>query len=672
VNTPARGKEHGGKDRGGRIAAGIGAPTLFAVAMSSVGASVYLVLGAVTREALGLTPLVFLVVVLFFVAASMTYIEGSSVHPERGGAATFARYAFNEAWSFVAGWAILLDYLIVMALAAVAVGHYAAGLWGGTAAGPADEIVAVAVIAAVALVNARGFSADRLRPLVRLVLLNVAFLGALAVVGLVLVFHAGRAFGGIEVGAAPTWGGLAFALGMAAVAVMGVEAATGLAGEVRPRGPELRRAVVAAGVSSLVVLVGVSLVAVAALPAAAGTGAVSERFLAAPMVEVALAFPPTWLGAGLRAVVAVLGATVLVLAVNTNMLGVSRLTYSLATYRQIPSGLGRLHATRSTPTVAIFGAAAIAAGLALTASVRLLLGVFAFGSMLGFAIAFAAVIRLRFTEAAAPRVYRVPGSIPVGRGSVPVPTALAALVAAGVAVSVLALNDGALIVGSLWIGAGLVLYVANRRAGGSSLTARSRVPAEALQEAPDLEYGSILVPVFGRSLDDDIVGTAGRLAADELEQGEGGPMIEALYVLEIPVSLPIEARVPDTQVDQGKRALARAKEVGEEYEGVEVATALVRGRSAGAAIVSEARRRGVEAIVLAAEEPTRVRGGGRLGGRGAPADRFIGETTKYVVEKAPCRVILTAPATEDRPREVASVNGDGGAAPPAEAAPDQQ
>jgi basic amino acid/polyamine antiporter, APA family len=83
--------------------------------------------------------------------------------------------------------------------------------------------------------------------------------------------------------------------------------------------------------------------------------------------------------------------------------------------------------------------------------------------------------------------------------------------------------------------------------------------------------------------------------------------------------------------------------VGEEYEGVEVATAMVRGRSAGQAIVSEARRRGVEAIVLAAEEPSRVGGGVLLGGRGRARDRFIGETTRYVVEKASCKVILTAP-----------------------------
>ena len=76
---------------------------------------------------------------------------------------------------------------------------------------------------------------------------------------------------------------------------------------------------------------------------------------------------------------------------------------------------------------------------------------------------------------------------------------------------------------------------------------------------------------------------------------------------------------------------------------MEVATAGVRARRAGEAIVYEARRRGVEAIVLAAEEKAQIRGGTLLGGKAGLRDTFVGETTRYVVNKAPCRVILTAP-----------------------------
>jgi APA family basic amino acid/polyamine antiporter len=218
--------------------------------------------------------------------------------------------------------------------------------------------------------------------------------------------------------------------------------------------------------------------------------------------------------------------------------------------------------------------------------------------------------------------------------------------------SVVVFHEGGRLIGSGWMIGGVALYVIYRRGQGKSLKRRFTIPAEALQESKAVEYGSILVPVFGEELDDDIVGTAGRMAASHGDEDEGGAVLEALYVFEIPMSLPLDARVPDDRIGEAKRVLARAKEVGEEYAGVEVATAMVRGRSAGQAIVSEARRRGVEAIVLGAEEPSRLRGGAILGGRGRVRDRFVGETTRYVVEKAPCKVILTAPpAGEEGTRE---------------------
>ena len=37
--------------------------------------------------------MVFLLAALFFVITMMTYVEGNALHPERGGASTFARYA---------------------------------------------------------------------------------------------------------------------------------------------------------------------------------------------------------------------------------------------------------------------------------------------------------------------------------------------------------------------------------------------------------------------------------------------------------------------------------------------------------------------------------------------------------------------------------------------------
>jgi APA family basic amino acid/polyamine antiporter len=214
---------------------------------------------------------------------------------------------------------------------------------------------------------------------------------------------------------------------------------------------------------------------------------------------------------------------------------------------------------------------------------------------------------------------------------------------------------------------GIVLYVAYRLSEGKPVLKRVTIPERALtrRHTAKVEYGSILVPVLGRPLDDDIMQTAGRLSAEENEdEGEGGAVIEAVWVFEVPMALPLDARIPDEDLKRARKALQRAKAVGEEYEGVEVATATVRARRAGQAIVEEAKRRGVQAVVLAAEEPSKIRGGALFGGRGGPLDNFVGDVTKYVVAKAPCPVILTAPAAGDRAVPVAAAppSRDGGTA----------
>jgi APA family basic amino acid/polyamine antiporter len=637
-----------------RVTRGLGQTALAAIGLSAIGASLYFILGVVAERALALTPFVFGVAGVFFVITTMTYVEANSVHPERGGASTFARYAFDELWSFVAGWAILLDYLIVMAITSYAVSHYLAPFWTELDEFPLDPISTALVLVFVTWSNVRGSSASRFGRLARLGLVNLIVMAVIVAYGLATEYRPGEVVEAIDLGTAPEWDDLWFAAVLAAVAFLGIEAASGLAGEVRVGRQGLRRLVAFTIVAVVVALVGMSAVGLMVFPVENGQTALGGEHVEAPVLGIVSAFDPAWVRELLRYSVAVLGAVVLVAAANGTMLGLSRLTYSLATHRQIPSVLGRLEHERGTPYVAICLAATISLGLAFSSDIEFLAGIFAFGAMLAFTLAHASVIVLRFREPDAPRAFRIPLSVPVGRGSVPIPAVIGFAGSFAAWVSVIVLHEGARAVGGLWMLGGLVLYTAYRLGQGKSLRKRYAIPQAALQDrgAGAAEYGSILVPVFGSSLDDDIVGTAGRLAAEEGEEGEGGAVIEALYVVEVPMSLPLDARVPDEQIARAKRAVARAKEVGEEYEGVVVATAMVRARATGAAIVSEARRRGVEAIVLAAEPSTRTRGGTLLGGRGEPRNRAVGETTRYVLEKAPCRVILTAaPTGEDGDRE---------------------
>ena len=637
---------------GGRITRGLGEPALFAISLSAVVAALLLSLGVVSGEALGLAPLVYLLAGVFFVVTMATYVEGSSLHQERGGASTFARYAFDELWSFIAGWAILLDYVIVMAAGAVVISDYLAVFWSELDEGPLEVLVAGLALLVVAILNVRGLTAERLGTVLRVSLWTIAVLILITLVAFVQLFDLGVIVDSVELGDSPPWEDVLFALGVACVALIGVEAASGLAGEVRVGRRGLRRVVMASAAATLLLSVGVSAAALMAQPVQDGATPLGGRFLEAPVLGIVNGYESSWLVDSGRYLVGATAGAMLLVAMNGQMLGLARLGYSLATNRQIPSAVGRLSVRRGTPYVAIAIAALIAFALTVPHDIEFLAGIFAFGAMITFALAHLSVIVLRFREGQRASAFRVPLNVRVRGQPVPLPAVFGLLLSVGVWISVVAFHEGARVIGGIWMASGVLLYVVYRRSQGKSLTQRFTIPPEALQEREDAEYGSILVPVFGEPLDDDIIGTAGRLAADRADEGDGGAVLEALYVFEIPMSLPIDARVPEDRVQEAKRVLARAKDVGEEYEGVEVATAMVRGRTVGQAIVSEARRRGVEAIVLAAEEPTRVRGGAILGGRGRVRDRFVGETTRYVVEKAPCKVIITAPpAGEEGTRE---------------------
>jgi APA family basic amino acid/polyamine antiporter len=623
---------------------------LFAVVYATSVSSVYFGLGVVAHHANGLTPEVFVAAGVFFQLTAMTYAEGASRHPERGGSAVFARYAFNELVSFVAGWALVLDNAILVAVAALTVPAYLAVFWPALGGGVAQIVAALLVIGFVSLDNLTGINARRLRRRVMATGLDLIIMAAVIVLGLVLVFHGSHLTRAVHVGTAPSVKDLAFALPVAVIAFTGLEAAASLAGETSATPGQVRRLVGSGSAAIVLVFVGIAVVGVAALPVHNGLSALGHHHIKAPLLGVVEAFRPTWVGDILKYVVGLTGSLALVGAAGGAMLGVSRTGYSLATNRQIPSAVGRLSARWGTPWVLIAAAALIAAVLVVPRNLYFLVGIYAFGALTAFTIAHISVIALRFREPAGEEGYRVPFSVRLRGGSLPVPTVLGAGLAIVGWILLIIFHSGARYLGLGWLLAGVILYVLYRRTQGKPLLRRVTIPERALrQERVEPEFGSILVPIFGAPIDDDIVQTAGRLAGESRDElSEQGATIEAIWVFEIPMALPLDAPLPQARIDAARAALKRAREVGEEYEGVEVATAIVRARRAGQAIVNEARRRGVEVIVLAAEEPSGIRGGGLLGGR--PLENYVGEVTKYVVSRAPCRVIVTAPPADwERP-----------------------
>ncbi len=619
---------------------------LFSIIWTALASSIYFALGVVAGYALGLTPAVFMLAGFMFALAFMTYVEGSAMHQDRAGSTVFARYAFNEVWSFIAGWAMLLDYVILLAATSFSATNYLAPIWSGFGHGTTEAITCLAILAYVAVRNVRGFSTTRSRRIAALVVADIAVQVGLIILGIALLYDPGAITASIHIGSTPSWEDLIVAVGIATVVSTGLESAAGLAGEVVVSKTDLRRMVGFGSLTVFVVYGGIALVAMSAQPVIDGKTALGGRYSDAPFLGISAAFGEAWLRDGTKYLIALAASVTLVAAANSAMLGLSRLAYALATNRQIPSALGRLHPRRFTPWVLIVLAAVIAGALTIPQNLDLLLGLYAFGALLSLTIAHASIVRLRIKEPGRDRPYRVPFNVGGGAG-IPVPAVLGGAMSAAAWVSVVILHDDARWVGFAWLGGGMLLYVLHRRSSGTSLVARVSVPQEALSREPvEAEYGSILVPITGTPIDDDIMQTAGRLAAEEDLENLDVATIEAIWIFEVPMALPIDARLPDAQLQQAREALKRAKAVGEEYEGVEVATATVRARRTGQAIVEEARRRGVQAIVLAAEEPSKIRGGAKLGGRPG-LDNYVGEVTKHVVAKAHCPVILTAPAVGD-------------------------
>jgi APA family basic amino acid/polyamine antiporter len=628
----------------------LGIPWVFAVVYSMIGLSIYFALGLVADRGLALTPVIFLVAGVLFVLTTLTYVEGALMYLERGGSSMFARYGFNEFVSFAAGWAILIDYIIIIALAAISVPHYLTPISASFGDSPLELLVAGLVIALVAAANIAGFTGRRRQLLLTLVAIGgVVLLAAVIAVGAITSFDPGALTSGVDLFSSPSLEDLVYAMVIATVAYAGVEAASNLVPDLEWEPADLPRLVGAGAVLVPVIYTGIAVVALMAVPVRVTPDGpmtpLAGRFIEEPVLGVVMSFEPGWVSSVMQVAVVAVAPAVLLWAASTAMLGLSRHVYALATNRQIPSWLGKLDRRWSTPSVAIAIGAVMAFALVIPGDVVFLAGVYAFGALLAIVIAHASILRLRVTDPGRPRPYRVPLDVTIRRWRLPLPALVAGGLTIAAWISVIAFHEGARYLGGGWMVFGLVAYVIYRNVvEQTSLTKRVTVPERALmKERPELAYGRILVPVFGSALDDDIVGTAGRLAGAAGEAGDDTPKVDLLYVIELPLTVPLGAHPPQGMVEAAGRALERASDAAADNDSIEVGTSIVRARSVGSGIVGEARRRGVDAIVMGAEPPTRIRGGSVLGGRGGTRPQEIGPATEYVLRNAPCPVLLTAP-----------------------------
>ena len=606
-----------------RLGRTLDAPALFSIAYGEIASSIYFALGIIAFHALGFTPVILLLTGALFLLVSLSYAEGTAAIRETGGAATFVRIAFNDLWGFVTGWALFLDYLIVIALSALYVPHYAAAAMFTTISKPWDVVAGCAVIAGIAV-----FRLLRNRRIFRfalvIALVDLATQVLLVVLGLALLFSPHALAQGTSLGTNPTWHSILFALPLAMLAYTGLETVANLSEEVRRPGRDLPRSFFTAIGLVVVLYAAIAVVGLSAFPAKHGTQ-LGSTWARAPLMGIVAQLRdhlPDALGIPLQVFVGTSGALILLTAAATSIAGFGRLAYSLGEHGQLPRVFGRLNRRSVVAPQSIIAAALIAiVGLIATASLKhpvfFLASLYSFGVLLAFTAAQLAVVKLRFSYPEKRRPYRVPLTV----GRVPVPAVIGAFLTALVWVLAMITHEGARYGGPVWLLAGLIMYVVLRRSRGEGLTERV-VSADEHQGLTEAQYSSILVPMKLGPIGEEMVATAVKLAQD------AGASVWALHV----VRVPMDRQLDDEQADEEEQAaasLAEAQLLGSDH-GVEVKPKTVRARSIGQAIVSQAEELGVDLIVVGSAPKWRRQ------------SRFFSPTVEYVLKKAPCEVLVVA------------------------------
>src|SRR3989475_9159863 len=389
----------------------LGTPALFATAYGNVGSSIYYALGVTAVFALGLTPVVFVISGLIFAATAATYAEGTVRFPEAGGSASFARHAFDELVSFGAGWAQMLNYVITIAISAFFVPHYLSIFWSPLRENPWDIVGGAIVIVLLVTLNVVGIR-EAAGVNIFLALIDFATQLLLVLLGFYLILSPHTLVANVHLGTAPTWGDFFLAIPIAMIAYTGIETISNLAEEARDPPRDIPRSIRFVALAVFAIYFTLPLVALSALPVKNGTTLLGvdppHGFKNDPVLGLV-----EHLGVGgtsltiLKYYVGILAATILFIATNAGVIGASRITYSMASYRQLPQVFRRLHPRFKTPWLSLVVFAGLVSILVILPGKTNFLGtMYSFGAMLSFTIAHASVIALRYRGRNEELVYR--------------------------------------------------------------------------------------------------------------------------------------------------------------------------------------------------------------------------------------------------------------------------
>jgi APA family basic amino acid/polyamine antiporter len=605
----------------------LGVNALFSTAYGNVGSSIYYALGLVASFALGLTPVVFVITGFIFYLTAATYAEATAMYPEAGGSSSFARHAFNEFWAFFAAWAQMLNYTITIAISAYFVPHYLGGLfWDALRHPPGDIFFGIGVIVLLCALNIVGVQESAG---VNIFLAVTDFLTQLllVLVGFILILSPSTLIDNVHLGVAPTWKDFFLAIPVGMIAYTGIETISNMAEEARDETKTIPEAIKRVVIAVFAIYAFLPLVALSALPVTQNADGTYQTLLGLPESQGGYAGDPILgvvkqldLGAlqgAAEVYVGILAATILIIATNAGIIGVSRLVYSMGLHRQMPDRLRQLHPKYGTPWIGIMVFGAIACLTLIPGKAEFLGNMYAFGAMLSFTIAHLAVIKLRNSEPDHERPYRGPWNVTVAGRELPLFAVLGAIGTGLAFVVVTFLHVDVAATGVGWLVLGMTIYVVFRRRQGLDLTTTTKVAVPKPVLEKEAEYESVLVALEPRHYSEGAIATAAKVAA---RRRRG---IHVLVTITVPYSAPIDADLPDQEL-AAQAVIEQARLQGGRRVSGHVEK--VRPGGAGRLIVEEAKEMQARAIVM----PLPPRQGPTI----------FGKTVETVLTERPCRVII--------------------------------
>ena len=245
----------------------LGVTGIFSIAYGNLNSSIYYALGVTAIYALGATPLVFIIAAILFLFTAASYAEGTAAIPEAGGSSSFARKGFNELVSFIAGWCLLLGYIVTISIAAFAAIGYLGYLdiFSFLRTSPWNVIGTGVLLLFLMVVNVIGTRSSVVISKI-FAFVDIVTQVFLVVMALFLFLNVPALMSRIHWGIVPTWNQLITSLFIVMISFTGIETISNMAEESKDPGVTIPRSIWLSMGTALVMFFLISSVALSAMP----------------------------------------------------------------------------------------------------------------------------------------------------------------------------------------------------------------------------------------------------------------------------------------------------------------------------------------------------------------------------------------------------------------------